>query len=112
MSDEQSIRDGIAQVTVNVAAPTSQAWLAFQGGENHREYVRRIAAAVMPLIRRIQAEALREASDEIEATFSDPDRRRPKHPKAKVSTDYVNDPQWAELIVRNRADRIERGETA
>jgi hypothetical protein len=66
------------------------------------------AAALMPLFRRAQAEALREAAGEIEATFADYDRRRPLHPKAEVATDYVNDSQWAELIVRNRADRIEQ----
>lgn len=70
------------------------------------------ATAVMPMVRRAQAEAevraLRDAADEIKATFDDYDRRRPLHPKAKVPTDYVNDPQWAELIVRNRADRIEQ----
>lgn len=66
------------------------------------------AAAVMPLVKRAQAEALREAADGVEAAFADPDRRRPRHPRAEVPTDYVNDPQWAELIVRDRADQIEK----
>ena len=66
----------------------------------------------LPLLNRVRAEgaaeALESAADEIKATFADPDRRRPKHPMAEVATDYVNDAQWAELIVRQRAQAIEQ----
>lgn len=96
-----SIEDDIAQALVGTG-------LLQYPGDRHS-----LTAAVMPLVKRARAEALREAADEIEATFADPDRRRPKNPKAEVPTDYVNDPEWAELIVRNRADQVENeGERA
>lgn len=71
---------------------------------------REAADALLPILNRVRAEAVRQAAEEIKATFADPDRRRPRRPNADVVTDYANDPQWAELIVRNRADRIEKGE--
>lgn len=93
---------------MNIEQEIAREVLEYVPGADGEADSRTIAAAIMPLVRRAQAEALRDAAGEIEATFADYDRRRPLHPKAEVSTDYVNDPQWAELIVRNRADRIEQ----
>lgn len=69
-----NIEEEIARIAINVDAPTSQSWLVFQGGENHREYVRRLADALMPLFRRAQAEAgakaLRNLAERTRADFA------------------------------------------
>lgn len=58
------------------------------------------------------AAVLRAAADEIRAIFASPDRQRPRDPAGEYPTDLLNDPQWAEHIVRQRADRIEKEGTA
>lgn len=58
------------------------------------------------LLREERAKALEDAADEVRAVFADDDRQRPLRPDAETPTDFVNDAQWAELIVRNRAESI------
>lgn len=58
------------------------------------------------------AQVLRDAADEIRAIFASPDRQRPRDPAGECPTDLLNDPQWAEHIVRQRAARIEKEGTA
>lgn len=92
MSDEQSIRDEIAaelRDTFNVCGddPGCQCEYATERSERVARHV------LMPLIRRIQAEALREAADDWHE----------KHAGTRPAP-Y--------LFMVDRADAIERGETA
>jgi hypothetical protein len=57
--------------------------------------------------RRVRAEALRDAAELVVKAMTDPDRRRPLSPTAEVATDFANDTEWAALIIRAEADRIE-----
>lgn len=56
----------------------------------------------------VAARALQEAADEVRAIFNDPDRTRPLRRDAEVATDFASDPEWAAMVVEDRADRIER----
>jgi len=58
------------------------------------------------------AEVLEAAADEIRVILADPKRKRPLDPAGEFSTDLLNDPQWAEWIVRSRAARIIEEERA
>ena len=63
MSNEQSIRDEIAEAMIGVQSADGREWFIFGDTEDDRADTLVLADAIMPLVRRIQAEALREASD-------------------------------------------------
>lgn len=63
---------------------------------------------IQPRIRAAVAAALTEAADAIKSTSTDPDRRRPRATNAEVSTDFANDLQWAEQIVRDHIPKATR----
>lgn len=65
-----SIEEEITSVAINVTAPPSAAWSALQGSEHHREYVRRLSLALMPLVKHAQAEAWEEGFDAAEADWT------------------------------------------
>lgn len=103
MSEQQSIRDDIAAAT--------HAWRdhAIDGtplGErpicNCYDYADHILAS--PVIRRIQAEVLREAADALSVGTSN------LNPANPVELAYINCTRIDANELRHRADRIEKGE--
>ena len=99
MSNEQSIRDELAQALDEIES----GWLT---GEARLPYPPEVAEDLLrhPVIRRIQAEAVRRARDELGVYIGDED--------GEYWDGYRNGQRRQFAVLTDWADRIERGETA
>lgn len=109
MSDEQSIRDEIADEIAGVV--TGKGYYSMVIGiDAAHEAADQILAS--PVIRRIQAEALREAADSIERRRNEPGLVKLDVQCAGYYTGIRSGMESSVKALRSEADRIERGETA